>query len=322
MSRDGGSSPLKTDDGPAGGICSAFAALRRSWTNGRTVERVGYAVGAVLMLSGLAHLVVFAIDGGPWEGPVSWRKAVTFGLSFGLTVLTVTWVSTFVRMGPRRRRWLVGLFTGACVVETTLVTLQAWRHVPSHFNQSSALNSTISTTLAAGGAVIVLTTILMTVAALRSNPEISPSLRLGVAAGYVIFVVALVIGAVMIAKGVTLQRTVSDQAAYNDAGSLKLAHATPMHGILVLPMAAWLLSFSRWSERTRLRIVWLAYASYALLVAVVIVETVAGYDPLRPPVLPGILSGLGLAALAAAGVLVLLGVTRYAARENPTDRAA
>lgn len=315
MSRESGSK-LGTVEAPAGGVPAVFVALRRFWTEGRTVERVGYAVGAVLMLSGLAHLLVFAVDGGPWEGPVSWRKAVTFGLSFGLTVLTVTWVSTFVRIGPGRRRWLLGLFIGACVVETTLVTLQAWRHVPSHFNQSSALNSTISMTLAAGGAVIVVTTVLMTVAALRSNPEISPSLRLGVAAGYLIFVVALVIGAVMIAKGVTLQRTVSDQAAYNDAGSLKLGHATPMHGILVLPMAAWLLTFSRWTERVRLRIVWLAYASYALLVAVVIVEVAVGYDPLDPPVLPGILSGLGLTALAAAGVLVLLGVTRYAARER------
>jgi hypothetical protein len=49
------------------------------------LERACLVVGAVLIVSGLLHLVVFAIDGGPWEGPVSWRKAVTFGVSFGLT---------------------------------------------------------------------------------------------------------------------------------------------------------------------------------------------------------------------------------------------
>ena len=49
------------------------------------------AVGLVLIASGLVHLVVFAVDGGPWDGPVSWRKPVTFGLSFGVTLIAVTW---------------------------------------------------------------------------------------------------------------------------------------------------------------------------------------------------------------------------------------
>ncbi|MDT7642224.1 MAG: hypothetical protein QOC83_6512, partial [Pseudonocardiales bacterium] len=61
--------------------------LRTFWTEGRPVERVAYALAALFLLSGLAHLGIQAAVGGPWDGPVSWRKPTTFGLSFGLTVL-------------------------------------------------------------------------------------------------------------------------------------------------------------------------------------------------------------------------------------------
>ncbi len=60
-----------------------------------------YAVSAVLALSGLVHLGVLIVSGGDWTGPLSWRKPATFGLSFGLTLATITWVSGFVPLSPR-----------------------------------------------------------------------------------------------------------------------------------------------------------------------------------------------------------------------------
>jgi hypothetical protein len=50
--------------------------LRGYWAEGRA----WYSIAGLLVLSGLFHLLVYAVDGGPWEGPVSWRKPVTFGL--------------------------------------------------------------------------------------------------------------------------------------------------------------------------------------------------------------------------------------------------
>src|SRR5262245_39553990 len=66
------------------------------WTQGRPVERWCYRIGALLIVAGLVHLGVFVVDGGSWQGPVSWRKPVTFGLSFGLTLITITWVTSFL----------------------------------------------------------------------------------------------------------------------------------------------------------------------------------------------------------------------------------
>ena len=45
-------------------------------------QRFAYLCGALLVLSGAFHAVVFLVDGGSWEGPVSWRKPIVFGLSF------------------------------------------------------------------------------------------------------------------------------------------------------------------------------------------------------------------------------------------------
>jgi len=57
------------------------------WRSLRLIERACYLIGAVLLASGIFHLGVFAVRGGPFDGPVSWRKPATFGLSFGLTLI-------------------------------------------------------------------------------------------------------------------------------------------------------------------------------------------------------------------------------------------
>ncbi len=60
--------------------------------------RLHEVTALLLVLSGLAHLGVFAVDGGPWTGPVSWRKPVTFGLSYRVTLLAIVRVSAYLRI--------------------------------------------------------------------------------------------------------------------------------------------------------------------------------------------------------------------------------
>src|SRR6185436_18942691 len=106
-----------------------------SWWRGiRRIERIAYVVGALLLASGVIHLTILAISGRSWAGPLSLRKAMSFGLSFGLTLMTIVWVASWLRLGDRSRTALIGVFTLASVVETMLVSVQAWRDVPSHFN--------------------------------------------------------------------------------------------------------------------------------------------------------------------------------------------
>ena len=280
------------------------------WRRGRRAERAGYLVGTLLLVSGLLHLAALVIGGGSWEGPLSLRKAVTFGLSFGLTLITIVWVASFVRLGDRARAALMGAFTVACALETALVSLQAWRGVPSHFNMETPFDAMVARTLAAGGIALVVIIAALTFAAFRANPTVPISLRIAIQIGFVALSGAMVVGAFMIAKGMLLVFAGDPQAAYATGGTLKPTHAVTMHAILVLPALAWLLSFANWSEQRRLRVVLLAAAGYVAIAGLVAMSNVTGLELSQMPLALVALFALGALAMLVAGLVALSGVAR------------
>jgi hypothetical protein len=285
-------------------------ALWSFWRRGRRVERAGYMVGALLLVSGLTHLGILTIGGGSWEGPLSLRKAATFGLSFGLTLITIVWVTSFLRLIDRSRALLLGAFTVACVLETVLVSLQAWRGVPSHYNIETTFDGLIARTLAAGGVGLIAIIIALTLVAFRANPTVPISLRIAIRIGFVTLLASLAVGAAMIAKGMLLVFGGHPQAAYATGGTLKPTHAVTMHAILVLPLLAWLLSFTDWTEQRRLGVTLLGAGGYVALAGGVAAENVAGVAASAAPVAVVALSVLGMLALVAAGLLAISGVAR------------
>ena len=149
------------------------------------MERAAYLVGALLLVTGLVHLGILTIGGGTWMGPLSLRKPTTFGLSFGLTLITIAWVLSFLELRDRTRTALSGTFTAACVMETALVSLQAWRGVPSHFNMETSLDAWVARALAAGGITLVVIIAVLTLAALRANATVPPGLRIAIRVGFI-----------------------------------------------------------------------------------------------------------------------------------------
>ena len=258
-------------------ITQSLAEVPTFYRRGTPIERTLYRIGSLLVASGLVHLVVFWIDGGPWEGPVSWRKPVTFGVSFGLTVVTIAWVTSFLAMSERWRTRLLGAFAASSVLEVGLITLQAWRRRPSHFDVETTVDSIISRVLAVGGVAIIAILVAFTVVAFRPQEALPASLRLALRAGFATLLASMAFGALMIARGVIEEATGSQQRAYVVGGTLKPAHAVTMHAVLVLPALAWLLTFSRWPEAVRVRIVQVAIGGYAVAAAVVIAWSFVGY---------------------------------------------
>lgn len=233
----------------------------------KTVERVAYLIGGLLLLSGLIHVAILLIGGGSWEGPLSLRKAATFGLSFGLTLINVTYVASFVTLKERSRNLLIGVFTAACVLETTLVSVQAWRGVPSHFNMETPLDAAVAQSLAFGGVTLVVVIISLTVAAFRDPAALPPGLRLAIKAGLIALVGSQIAGGLMIATGMRLVFSGDPQTAYATAGGLKPVHAALMHGILVLPLLAGVMSLTGRDPHSQLRVVRAGVALYAVVVA-------------------------------------------------------
>ena len=78
-----------------------------------------------------------------------------------------------------------------------------------------------------------------------------------------------------------------------------------MHVILVLPLLAWLLSFTSWTERRRLAVVLLGAAGYLTLLAVVAVENFAGVAAADASPAAVVLFVLGAAAFLTAGLATL-----------------
>ncbi|WP_371774440.1 hypothetical protein [Streptomyces sp. NBC_01438] len=243
----------------------------------RPAEGFCYATGAVLIASGLVHFVVLLVDGGSWAGPVSWRKPVTFGLSFGLTLIAVAWVSSYLRIGVRAPTMLLGLFAADCVLEVAGITVQAWRHVPSHFNMATPFDTGMSMTLAVGGGGLVAILSTLSAAAFRRRPGGPPGMALALRAGCGILLVGLLSGAAMIARGVYLTRTGHQLAGYASTASLKPLHGVSLHAVLVLPVLARLLAMTSWSPHTRVSVVRAAVGCYAAAVAAALVWAVAAY---------------------------------------------
>jgi uncharacterized membrane protein len=289
---------------------SMTCSLGSFWHRGGRVERAGYLIGMLLLTSGLVHLGILVVGGSSWEGPLSFRKPTTFGLSFGLTLITIVWVASFLPLGRKTRVVLLGAFTFACVLETVLVSLQAWRGVPSHFNVATPFDALIARGLAAGGFTLVAIILVFTRAAFRANPRVPISLRIAIQIGFVALCGAMATGAVMIARGMILVFSGNPQTAYATGGTLKPTHAVTMHAILVLPALAWIVSFANWSERRRLTMVLVAASGYVVLAAVVAAGNFIGLEPRQLPAVADALSGLGAALLLATAALALLGVVR------------
>ena len=242
----------------------------------RKVEWIGYLIGVVLLISGLIHLGILVISGASWMGPLSLRKPATFGVSFGLTLLTITWVSSFLRVGNRGRTILLSGFASACVLETALISLQAWRGVPSHFNIETPFDAFVTQLLAAGGVILVAIIAALTFISFRATPATPAGMRVAIRTGLAVLLAAMVTGALMIARGMSLVFAGSPQAAYLTGGSLKPTHAVTMHAVLLLPALAWLLSLTGWSERRQLGAILVAATGYVVFAAAVAVGNLTG----------------------------------------------
>ena len=236
---------------------------------------MGYLTAVLLLASGLTHLGILLASGGSWEGPLSWRKPATFGLSFGLTLMTIVWVTSFVRLREQTRAIVLSAFAAASVLETVLITMQTWRGVPSHFNVATPFDAWVTRGLAGGGIALVIMVVALTVAAFRTPIDPIPGMKVAIRTGFVILCGAMATGAIMIARGMMLVYSGNAPGAYATGGLLKPTHAVTMHAVLVLPALAWLLSRTRWSEDRQYRYVRIASAGYALLTAMVAIANIA-----------------------------------------------
>lgn len=246
--------------------------LRKYWSQSSPAIRAAYVVGALLIGVGLAHGVVWLIVGGSAVGPLSIRKPTTFGISFGLTVIGLTWVSQFLGLKPRTQRLSLALLVVTCALEVAWVSMQHARGVLSHFNNSTELDGDL---FKVAGGVIAFTVLVIAFYAVRSFTTMSapPALALAIRIGLLILLASMAAGAWMIVRGTAFD---APPDTLGPAGNIKLVHAIGMHAIQILPALAWVLSFGSFSERSRRNLVAVAGGGYALMVGLTAVLALLG----------------------------------------------
>ncbi|MFF5209037.1 hypothetical protein [Streptosporangium sp. NPDC000396] len=273
----------------------------------RGYQRLGYGVAVLLLASSAFHLVVYAIDGGSWAGPVSWRKPILFGFSFGMTLLSLVWVAGRLRLTSRRGRWLVGALSVASTVEVALIAVQRWRGVPSHLNFSTTADAVVSATLAGFAFVgLIPPIVIMTVLAFREL-DASPSMRVAIRAGLAVLLLSQVAGGALIANGraIGLPPEATDLSIFGAAGQLKVPHAVTLHALQVLPVLAALLTLTTWTERARTRLVAVASAGYGGLIAVSVLQAARGLAPADLTVTSGAVLLVSVATFTVVGMMTL-----------------
>lgn len=270
-------------------------------------------IGLALFLSGVAHVVVWAVLGGPWEGAVTWRKPILFGISGGLTSLSLAWVWSKLplRRGDAR---LAAATAWSLFVEVFLIDLQRWRGVASHFNRATPLDAALYDAM---GVLIIFVSFVivdLTVRLFRGGASLPPDMLLAARAGMLLLVVSCVLGVWVSVFGDQQAAAGLEPERYGAAGVPKFPHGMVIHAIQWLPAIAWAARWAGLGEGARLRVVVAAVVGTGLLLVYAIEQTLAGrarFD--ATPVTAAILVA-GLGCLVGSLAAIWLGrLTRRAA---------
>jgi len=300
-------------------VRSMLSTLRGYWTHAESYQKFLYFISAILIVSGIFHLGVIIATGGSWEGPVSWRKPIVFGFSGGVSCLSIAWIMTFL---PKRRvgGWLLsGILGISMLVEVSLVTMQRWRGVPSHFNFSTTFDATVFTAM---GTLIIFVGIVIVVVMFWSffSLKTSPSMAWAIRVGLIVLVISQVFGNLIIQNGIPkvmdfetgefISEGLSSTNIFGSSGLMKLPHSLSLHAVQVLPVLAWLLIFTNWSEGQRTRTVMVAIAGYSGLVMASAFQTFSGLAPFEMQLLVVLVIGVSSIGVLGAYIAALTGLRR------------
>lgn len=258
----------------------------RYWNQASFAQQLLFVAGSALLVSMVVHGLLLVMSGGSIEGPISLRKAMTFAETGWLIAWSVGWLLPLLSL-RRWERWLiVGGTLQFAVLDTFLMSLQVWRGVPSHYNFSTPFDTAVFISTGVGALIMVVTLAVLLRAALRPS-DLAPSLRLAIQAGSLIMLIGFAVGLLMILNSGGIWQggehflamlTSDPSGRYNgpaaDAigGDLVVLHALGVHGLQIVPLPAWLLTYTALDERRRYRLTALVTASYLALIAILAVH--------------------------------------------------
>jgi hypothetical protein len=274
------------------------------------------AVGIALVASGAAHLVAWVFLGGPWEGPVTWRKPILFGLSGGLTSLSLGWAWSKL---PRRwgDRGLAAATAWALLVEIVLIDLQRWRGVASHFNRQTRFDSLVYDAM--GVLILFVTAVIVDLAVrfLLHRTDLAADMLLAARAGLVFLAVSCGLGIGASVHGDIRSAAGLPPETFGAAGVTKFPHGIAIHAIQWLPLFAWAARRAGLDERRRWWLVVASTVGTGLALGYALVQTLSGRSRFDAPPLMIAILALGVACLVLPAAIVAAAMITARRRPRP-----
>ena len=282
--------------------------LRRLWTLNAPLTAAG-----VLMLAALAaSLAGLWLDLRVILGAPAWLKPAKFAASTAIYMVTLTWMFGYLPEWPRLRRRVGWLTAGVLVLEVAVIVLQAARGTTSHFNVGTPLDAVLFAVMGIGILVQTAASVVVAVALWRqpfADRAFGWALRLGI--------VISILGA---STGGLMTRPTAAQLADARAGhrltvagahtvgapdggpglpgvgwslqhgDVRVPHFLGLHAMQMLPLIALFVIRRSAAEERRVRLVWVAAASYAGLFVLLLAQALQGEAVAAPS--PGYIAGL------------------------------
>ncbi len=286
---------------------------------------------ALLMLAALVWLLpALVVDDRLVTGAPVWLKPAKFAASIAVYGLTLAWTFTHLPEWPRLRRTVSLTSAAVFVGEMAVITLQAWRGVPSHFNVATPFDATLFALMGLGILTQTLAGAAVAVALWRqrfTDPALGWALRLGMA----LTIAGAAVG------GLMAQPTAAQVAAARESGRLDVAgahtvgapdggpglpgtgwsvtqgdlrvpHFVGLHALQALPLLWLAVAGWRRAERTRVRLVLTGATSYAGLFLLLLWQALRGQSAAAPDAV-----AVGLAAAWLASTILAVAI---AARDD------
>jgi Domain of unknown function (DUF4281) len=247
-------------------VSAAKAFARGLWSSHRPLALLTAGSGALLV----ASLGLALVDARQVMGTPVWMKPAKFAASVGLAAATLAWILGQMQGARARRLHRAGTVVGVvAALELVVITVQAARGVPSHFNNATRMDAALFTAMGAAISGLWLAELVIALHALRhrfATPARTWGIRLGLVGTLLGGAVGFVMPRPTPAQMATLRagRPTPLLGAHavgvpdggpglpvtrwsTRGGDLRAPHFFGLHALQVLPLAAWL------AERRRRR---------------------------------------------------------------------